>query len=327
MKPLLKVEELKIQFNTFQSVVKAVDNVTFEVKKGETVGLIGESGSGKTVTALSIMGLVKQPGEVKSGKIFFKDEDLVTKKDSEMNKIRGREIGMCFQNPRTALNPIMKVGDQIIRVYTEHKDTSKKQARERALDLLKLVNISDPKGILSRYPHQLSGGMCQRVMIVLALMCEPEFIILDEPTTGLDVTIQNQVLRLLKEIKEKTGVAQLFITHDLEVIAQTCQKIVVMYGGKIMEKAPRDTFFKNPLHPYSQALLNSVLELGEKGSIQVIPGEVPDRTKEFSGCVFHPRCKKSLDKCKLLLPGGIEVEKDHIVYCHLFSGDNDKGGS
>ncbi len=318
MTELLRVEGLKTYFPIYKALVQAVDGISFHVDHGEMVGLVGESGSGKSVTGMSILGIVERPGRIEGGEIYFKGEDLLGMSEEELRGIRGNQIGMIFQNPRTCLNPVLTIGEQITRIYSLHKGGDKKEAEEKAIEMLNLVNIPDPGALLSQYPHQLSGGMCQRVMIVMALICDPDLIIADEPTTGLDVTIQKQILSLMREVRERMGAAQLLITHDLGVVAETCDRVVVMYAGKIMEDAPTFTLFKEPAHPYTQGLLRSIPRLDKDVVLEVVPGYVPSAINPPPGCRFHPRCPHRMDICDSDEPTIISLAPDHRVACHLY---------
>jgi oligopeptide/dipeptide ABC transporter ATP-binding protein len=315
---LIRVEGLKTYFPVYKALVQAVDGISFHVDHGEMVGLVGESGSGKSVTGMSIMGIVERPGRIEGGEIYFKGENLIGKSDEELRGIRGNQIGMIFQNPRTCLNPVLTIGEQITRIYSLHRGADKRESQEKAIEMLNLVNIPDPSSLLRQYSHQLSGGMCQRVMIVMALICDPDLIIADEPTTGLDVTIQKQILALMREVRERMGAAQLLITHDLGVVAETCDRVVVMYAGKIMEDAPTGTLFKEPAHPYTQGLLRSIPRLDKDVVLEVVPGYVPSPIKPPPGCRFHPRCSRRMEICESEEPPVISLAPDHRVACHLY---------
>lgn len=318
MAELIRVEGLKTYFPVYKALVQAVDGVSFHVDHGEMVGLVGESGSGKSVTGMSILGIVERPGRIEGGEIYFKGENLIGKSDEELRGIRGNQIGMIFQNPRTCLNPVLTIGEQITRIYSLHQGADEGEAREKAIEMLNLVNIPDPGSLLRQYPHQLSGGMCQRVMIVMALICDPDLIIADEPTTGLDVTIQKQILALMREVRERMGAAQLLITHDLGVVAETCDRVVVMYAGKIMEDAPTSTLFKEPAHPYTQGLLRSIPRLDKDVVLEVVPGYVPSPISPPPGCRFHPRCSRRMEICESEEPPITSLAPDHRVACHLY---------
>jgi peptide/nickel transport system ATP-binding protein len=318
MEQLLEIKDLHTHFFLRRAVVRAVDGVSLAVAAGEMVGLVGESGSGKSVTALSILRLIRAPGRIVSGQITFQGRDLVTLSEQDMNRVRGQAISMVFQNPRSCLNPVMKVGAQIARVHRTHKGSSSSEATARALDFLKLVQIADPERVLDRYPHELSGGMCQRAMIAMALICEPALVIADEPTTGLDVTVQGQILELMRNLRQQTRAAQLLITHDLGVVAETCDRMVVMYGGRVVEVGEVNSVFARPLHPYTAALLASVPDIKRDFRTTTIPGSVPDPRRFPPGCRFHPRCGKCMDVCRVELPPTTLLENGRQVACHLY---------
>lgn len=309
--PILQVRDLRTWFYGEQAIARAVDGVNLEIAPGETVGLVGESGCGKSVTSLSIMGLVPSPpGEIQPGSsIRFRSnsgwEELVGASDDRMRAIRGNEIAMIFQEPMTALNPVFTIGRQITEAIRLHRGASRRVANERAADLLDRVGISRPHERLKEYPHQLSGGMRQRVMIAMALACDPKLLIADEPTTALDVTIQAQILDLLNELQEEMGMAILMITHDLGVVAETCDRVMVMYAGQVVEEGPVGPFFERPAHPYSEGLLASIPRLDSpKESLQVIPGSVPSPERWPVGCRFHPRCPHAWASCR---EGAVEM--------------------
>jgi len=294
---LLEITNLTCSFRTAEGVARAVDDVSFSVMRGETLGVVGESGCGKTVTALAILRLIPSPpGKIDAGKIVYKGTDLLALPEREMRKIRGNEISMIFQEPMTSLNPVFTCGYQIDEAVILHQKVGKREARERTIEMLHLVGIPDPPTCANSYPHQLSGGMRQRVMIAMALACEPELLIADEPTTALDVTIQAQILALLRELQQERGLAMLFITHDLAVVAQIADAVCVMYAGRIVEQAPAAELFGQPRHPYTQALLRSTPRVAQSvvgQRLPVIPGEVPRAGQRPPGCAFHPRCEWS----------------------------------
>jgi len=322
MGSLLTVRDLKVNFFTYYGVVNAVNGVSFTTEDEEILGIVGESGSGKSVTAQTIMGLIQPPGYVVGGEINYHGSNLLELSEEEWGKLRGNEITMCFQNPGNALNPVLTIGEQLIRVYRRHtKKATKKEAERRSVELLAEVNIPDAQKLLERYPHQLSGGMCQRVMIVMSLICEPNLLLLDEPTTGLDVTVQKQLLQVLRSLRQKTDASQLMITHDLGVIANICDRVVVMYGGRVMELARVDTIFGASKHPYTQALLKSIPEVGEKSELHPIPGTVPEALDLPDGCPFNPRCSSSMKVCESETPKLINVDSGHKVSCHLVGGE------
>jgi len=319
--PLLQIKGLKTYFHTEAGTAKAVDGVSFDIMPGEVVGLVGESGSGKSVTALSILRLIPDPpGKIMEGSIVFKGQDLLKLSWEEIRKIRGSEISMIFQEPMTSLNPVFTIGMQIMEVVLHHETISRKGAFDRSVEMLKLVGIPDPPSRMNDYPHQYSGGMRQRVMIAMALACNPSLLIADEPTTALDVTIQAQILELMLKIKDERKDAAIFlITHNLAVVAETCHRVIVMYGGKIQEIAPVHELFKNPLHPYTQGLLASLPSVvGEKQKrLRTIPGNVPSIMDLPVGCKFVTRCPVKLDRCVMNEPELLEVSPGHWVRCFL----------
>jgi oligopeptide/dipeptide ABC transporter ATP-binding protein len=319
--PLLQIKGLRTWFHTEAGTAKAVDGVSFDIMSGEVVGLVGESGSGKSVTALSILRLIPDPpGKIMEGSILFKGQDLLKLSWEDIRAIRGREISMIFQEPMTSLNPVFTIGMQLMEVVLHHEKISKKDAFDRAVEMLKLVGIPDPSSRMHDYPHQYSGGMRQRVMIAMALACNPSLLIADEPTTALDVTIQAQILELMLKIKnERKDAAILLITHNLAVVAETCHRVIVMYGGKIQEIAPVHELFKNPLHPYTHGLLASLPTVdGEKQKrLRTIPGNVPSILDLPIGCKFVTRCPVKVDRCATTEPELIEVSPGHWVRCFL----------
>ena len=323
-KPLLEVKDLKTYFFTEDGVVKAVDGVNFHVNPGEVMGLVGESGCGKSVTSLSIMRLISSPGKIVSGQIIFDGKDLVTATEEELINVRGNKISMIFQQPQTALNPVFKVGDQISEVLSIHQNMSKEKGAERAIELLKMVGIPDPARRAEAYPHELSGGQAQRVMIAMALACVPDLLIADEPTTALDVTIQAQILDLMHNLRENIGTAIILITHDLGVVAEMVERVAVMYAGYIVEQADVKPLFAKPLHPYTQGLIGSIPILGNlKDRLEVIPGSVPNLVNLPPGCRFAARCKArtqySLSICTEKEPTLVEKDPGHSVRCWLYT--------
>ncbi|MCG0275146.1 MAG: ABC transporter ATP-binding protein [Thermosediminibacteraceae bacterium] len=310
---------MTVKFFTDSGIVTAVDRVSFDIEKMETLGMVGESGCGKSVTALSIIRLLSfPPAKITSGRILFEGEDLLTKSEAEMRKIRGNLISMVFQEPMTSLNPVLTVGSQISEAIMLHQKMSKKDAMERAVEMLKLVGIPNPEKRYYEYPHQLSGGMRQRVMIAMALSCNPKLLIADEPTTALDVTIQAQIIDLIERLKEKVGMSVLMITHDLGVIAEMARRVVVMYAGQVVEESPCEDLFENPLHPYTAGLLRSIPRLeGKKRRLHVIEGSVPNPLKLPPGCRFHPRCPKAQKICQEKMPALLEVGGGRKVRCFL----------
>lgn len=320
---LLDVKNLMVQFRTVEGVHKAVRDVSISMKPAETLGIVGESGSGKTVMALSIMGLVPNPpGEVTAGSILFQGNDLLKLAPEDMRKIRGRHISMIFQEPMTSLNPIHTCGRQIMEPLLLHHGCSKQDAKDRALDLLKLVGIPLPEQRFSEYPHQMSGGMRQRVMIAMALACRPGLLLADEPTTALDVTIQAQILELMKELREEIDSGIIMITHDLGIISEMCHRVVVMYAGQVVESSPLRDLFKEPLHPYSEGLLKSIPTIKkEKRRLYAIDGTVPSPFSMPPGCSFQPRCRYSEALCSERCPDLLSVSEDRTVRCWRYAKD------
>jgi len=328
--PLLEINNLVTAFHTPAGRVPAVDGVSLSIERGKTLGLVGESGCGKSVTAMSILRLVAAPGVIESGEILLRDAggsglNLVTLPEPKLREVRGGRIGMIFQEPMTSLNPVFTIGDQIAEAVLLHRDVSRAEARGRALEMLELVRIADPRRRLDEYPHQLSGGMRQRVVIAMALACEPDLIIADEPTTALDVTIQAQILDLLADLRQRLGTAILLITHDLGVVAETCDDVAVMYAGRIVEQAPAAALFAKPRHPYTIGLLAARPERGRRagqkaghavGRLRTIPGMVPAPQHFPAGCRFHPRCAFArLPECAGAMPELREVAAGHFVRC------------
>ncbi len=318
---LLKLDDLHTYFFTEDGVVKAVDGVTFDVKEGEVLGLVGESGSGKTVTAMSILNLIPQPpGKIVGGDILWKGKSLLDLPDSELRTIRGNQIAVVFQDPMTSLNPVLTIGKQIMEAIILHQQVSEEEAEDKTITLLELVGIPDAAKRVGDYPWQFSGGMRQRVMIALALSCNPDLLIADEPTTALDVTIQAQVLKLMRELKEKFQTSIILITHDIGVIAEMCDRVAVMYAGNIVEIADVYTIFKNPKHPYTVGLLGAIPSVDSKREeeLQTIPGSIPNLISPPSGCRFHPRCTKAMPECSTTVPATIELSPGHHVRCLLY---------
>ncbi|MBF8289121.1 MAG: putative transporter ATP-binding protein [Chloroflexi bacterium] len=327
-RPLLEVKGLHTTFHTRDGVVRAVDGIDFHVDRGEIMGLVGESGCGKSVTSLSIMRLVAKPGRVESGEILFDGQDLLKLPSEAMRRIRGERISMIFQQPTSSLNPVWDVGRQIAEVLELHRGMKRGPARDRALELLRMVGIPDPERRLRNFPHEMSGGMAQRVMIAMALACEPELLIADEPTTALDVTIQAQILDLIRHLREETGTAVIFITHDLGVVAEMCDRVAVMYAGEIVEQAAVDTLFAQPCHPYTRGLIGSIPVLGRlREQLEVIPGNVPNLIDLPPGCRFAPRCESRVAEGNdLALERHPELRASgdgHDVRCWLY---HDEGG-
>jgi peptide/nickel transport system ATP-binding protein/oligopeptide transport system ATP-binding protein len=319
---LLQVKDLKTYFYTDDGIVKAVDGIDFTIKKGETLGMVGESGCGKSVSALSILQLVQNPpGEIINGEIWFKGEDLLKKKPEQMRKIRGNDISMIFQEPMTSLNPVYTIGEQISEAIILHQKLNKGNALEKTVEMLKLVGIANPERRVHGYPHELSGGQRQRVMIAMALSCNPDLLIADEPTTALDVTIQAQILELIKKLKDEIGMAVLMITHNLGVIAEVSDHVVVVYAGKAVEYADVTSIFKHPKHPYAMALQKSIPQLTDKPGVklEVIEGNIPDPLALPTGCKFHPRCKFAINICKKEEPEMEKIGDNHIVRCWMYN--------
>jgi len=316
---LVEIRNLRTHYFTEDGVVPAVDGVNLYIKRGETLGVVGESGCGKSVTSLSIMRLVPNPpGKIVAGEILFEGEDLLKKTEAEMRKIRGNDISMIFQEPMTSLNPVYTIGDQIAEAIELHQGLSHKEAMEKAIEMLRLVGIPLPERRVKEYPHQLSGGMRQRVMIAMALSCNPKLLIADEPTTALDVTIQAQILELMKKLKKELGMAIMLITHDLGVVAEMAERVVVMYAGKVVEEGDVVSIFKNPLHPYTEGLLKSVPRLDEESDkLHVIEGVVPNPLHLPQGCRFNPRCPVAIDKCKEAQPTLEQVAPGRFAACFL----------
>lgn len=319
MEKVLEVKDLHVTFTTYGGEVQAVRGVSFDLFKGETLAIVGESGCGKSVTSQSIMRLIPSPpGRIADGAVLFKGKDLTKLKESEMRDIRGADISMIFQDPMTALNPTITIGEQIIEGIMQHETISRQDARKKALEMLNLVGIPNPSERLKHYPHQFSGGMRQRIVIAMALVCEPEVLIADEPTTALDVTIQAQILDLFKDIQKKTGVSIIIITHDLGVVAQVADRIAVMYAGKIVEAGERREIFYNPQHPYTKGLLNSVPRLDLDGADLIpIGGSPPDLFAPPTGCPFAARCGYAMEVCDRVYPYKTHLSRDHHVDCWL----------
>lgn len=314
---LLSVKDLKTYFYTDDGVIPAVDGIDFELDRGGTIGIVGESGCGKSVTSLSVMGLIPQPpGKIEGGEIIFEGKNLLELEESEMRNIRGNDISMIFQEPMTSLNPVFTVGNQVSEAVMLHQGLNEAEARDKSIEMLRLVGIPSPESRIDDYPHQLSGGMRQRVMIAMALSCNPKLLIADEPTTALDVTIQAQILDLMRDLRKELGTAIMMITHDLGVIAELVDKVVVMYTGKIVEAADTHTIFKDPRHPYTIGLLGSIPRLDSDGEkLATIPGAVPIPGSFPEGCGFHPRCPFATDLCVRREPPAFELKEGHKVAC------------
>jgi oligopeptide/dipeptide ABC transporter ATP-binding protein len=325
--PLLRVEDLTTVFDTHDGPVTAVDRVGFELRAGETLGLVGESGSGKSVTALSIMGLVQPPGRVAAGRVIFRDRNLLDLTEREMQAVRGAGISLVFQEPTTALNPVFTIGDQIEETLRVHGLATRREARARAIELLQAVRIPDAASRISDYPHQLSGGMRQRVMIAIALACRPPLVIADEPTTALDVTIQAQILELVRDMQSALDLALLLITHDLGVVAEMADRVAVMYAGRIVETGPVRAILKSPQHPYTRGLLASIPRGDRGGRLRAIEGSVPTLGQLPAGCAFHPRCPDRFDRCTTEPPPDYRVGPHQLAKCYLHDRPAAAGGT
>ena len=328
---LLDIRGLKTHFDTREGVVKAVDEVSFQINRGEVLGLVGESGCGKSVTSLSIMGLIPHPGEVVAGQVYFDGRDVAQMKPDDVRKLRGEHVSMIFQQPGSALNPVQRAGVQIKEVYKLHRDWTKDVEQEKVIEKLEQVGIPDPESRAKAYPHELSGGMGQRVMIAMALACEPELLIADEPTTALDVTIQAQILDLIRELQESSNTAVLLITHDLGVVAEMADRVAVMYAGEIVEQTDVRTIFKQPMHPYTKGLIGSIPVLGHLvDMLDTIPGIVPSLIDLPPGCRFADRCsarvENNLEICAEQKPQLLEVTPGHKVRCWLYADPEEGNG-
>ena len=317
---LLDIQNLQTHFPTRKGIVRAVNGISLQVKRGEVLGIVGESGCGKSVTALSIMGLIDPPGEITGGKILFDGENLLDKSAPEMRRLRGNRISMIFQDPAATLNPVLRIGEQVEEVFRVHQNIGRREARQRAIDVLRLVGIPSPEQRIDRYPFEFSGGMQQRVVIAIAVALDPELLIADEPTTALDVTIQAQIIRLLKHLQGEKKSAIILITHDMGVVAELCETVAVVYAGKIVEYADIATVLENPKHPYTIGLIESIpkLEQHASGRLKAIPGALADPTNLPSGCAFHPRCLFVKPECSRLEPVLKEIRPGHKVACHLY---------
>lgn len=326
--PLIKVEDLRVSFFTPAGEVKAVGGISYSLNHGEVMGIVGESGSGKSVEAFSIMGLLKSPGEVLGGSIMFEGENLLEYDKKKMNELRGNRISMIFQNPMTSLNPLYTIGNQLMEAVKNHKDITHEEAKKRSIEMLELVGINTPEKRMKQYPHELSGGMRQRVMIAIGLICEPQLLIADEPTTALDVTIQAQIIELMKELQKKTGMAIIFITHNLGVVAEICDTVSVMYAGEIVEQGTVDEIFYNPQHPYTKGLLKSMPRVDASRYERLVPieGTPVDMLDLPRGCHFAPRCKEAMNICALRSPGYTTVEEGHRAACWLLQKDDIENG-
>jgi len=324
---LLDISKVKVVFYTYRGIIKALNGVELWMNKGERLGIVGETGCGKSVTALSIMGLIEQPGEIIEGNIIFEDKILTSMKEDKLNDIRGREIAMIFQEPIAALNPVMKVGFQIAEsIARSKKKNIDKEVYSEVRRMLEIAGL-DWERTINLYPHELSGGMAQRVMIAMALSSNPKLLIADEPTSALDVTIQAQILELLDDLVKKLGNAVILITHDMGVAAEFCDKMAVMYAGNMVEYASTANIFRNPFHPYTKGLLKAVPKIGRTDELQSIKGIVPDLANPPTGCRFHPRCKYAMDICENKLPTLMEIEPGHYVACYLYSKEGAKNAN
>ena len=318
---LLRIKDLKTHFYTYEGVVKALDRINLEVQKGDFIGIAGETGCGKSVTALSILRLIEEPGRIVSGEVYFKGEDLLKKTEKQLKKIRGKEISMIFQYPRASLNPVFTIGEQMTQVLKFKEKSNKKETKKRIIEMLNLVSLPDPEDILNNYPHELSGGMCQRVMVAMALLCDPDLLIADEPTTALDVTIEAQFLNILKDLQRKRNISMILITHNLDIVAETCSKIAIMYAGTIVERGDISKIYNNPSHPYTSFLLKCIPKIDKKQEkLSVIKGSLPNLVHPPSGCRFHPRCPEKMEICDKKKPKETTIEKDHKISCFLYGG-------
>ncbi|WP_049922958.1 ABC transporter ATP-binding protein [Halopiger djelfimassiliensis] len=332
---LLEVDDLTVSFYTEEGVVRAVDGLSYRVERGETFGVVGESGAGKSVTALSLLRLIEQPGRIESGEIRFKGEDILEMTDEEIRRIRGNEIAMVFQDAQTALNPVYTVGEQISEAIRHHLEYDKSEARERTIQLLDEVGIPEAEARYSDYPHQFSGGMQQRAVIAMALSCNPDLLVCDEPTTALDVTIEAQILDQIQELADEFDTAVQLITHDLGVVAEICDRVMVMYAGKPVEKAPVEDLYYDPKHPYTVGLMSSIPRVGDtRDRLRTIPGTMPDLSELPSGCSFHPRCPYAEESCARTEPPLLdpetgtpadETDSEHTAACLEYTGDLNGG--
>jgi len=325
MSALLSVRNLVLHFDTYYGVVEALDGVSFDVRKEEVFGLVGETGCGKTVTSLTILRLLPENATIVDGEVIFKGENLLDKSEKEMRDVRGKEISMIFQDPSTSLNPVFKIKDQLTRVILTHQRVSKKEAYNKGINLMRSVGLPDPERLMNFYPFELSGGMQQRAMTSIAISSNPDLLIADEPTSNLDVTIQAQILDLLKQCREETRASVLFITHDFGIVTEMCDRVGVMYAGTMAEIALLGELLTNPLHPYTKALLASIPTPGKRGEkLHIITGMVPDLINPPPGCRFHPRCPHAMDICKTKSPPTFKVGKEHLVSCYLLESEGIK---
>lgn len=316
-KKVLEVRDLSVSFASFGETTDIVHDVSFYIDESETVGIVGESGCGKSMTAMAIMQLIQRPPGVIRGEILLEGKNLLSLSEREMRKIRGNQISMIFQEPMSSLNPVFTVGYQLMEVFRIHQNMDRAQARQAAIEVLRLVKIAMPEQRINSYPHEMSGGMRQRVMIAMALACNPTLLIADEPTTALDVTIQAQILDLMRELKENIGSSIMLITHDLGVVSEVCSRVVIFYCGQVVEEAPAGELFQGPLHPYTRGLLHSLPIRGSTERLYVIPGTVPGPGQLPQGCVFHPRCQYATERCRREVPPRTQVSDGHTVKCWL----------
>ena len=324
--PLLRIKNLSVQFFTYQGVVRALEDIDLTLDPGEVLGLVGETGCGKSVMARSVLRLIPDPpGKITRGEILFKGKDILKANRKRLREIRGNEISMIFQEPMSSLNPVFTVGNQMEEVVILHQRVDRGRAKEICIEMLQQVKMPDPERTLSKYPHELSGGMRQRAMIAMELSCRPDLLIADEPTTALDVTVQGQVLTILDDLVRRIGVSVLFISHDLGVIAQLCDRVSVMYAGQMVEMAPVRRLFATPRHPYTHGLLQAIPSVDEeRDPLMVIPGVVPRLIEPPAGCRFHPRCSKRFDVCDQVVPKLVEVDSGHQVACHLYLQESER---
>ena len=322
---VLEVKNLSVGFSSFGDSTSIVKGINFHINEGETVGIVGESGCGKSMTAMAIMQLIKRPPGVIDGEILLEGRNLLDLKESEMRQVRGNKISMIFQEPMTSLNPVLTVGKQLMEVFMTHQGMNRQQAWDAAVEALRMVKIAMPEKRMKSYPYEMSGGMRQRVMIAMALSCQPKLLIADEPTTALDVTIQAQILKLMKDLSDAVGSSVMFITHDLGVVSEVCSRAIIIYCGEIVEEGKVEDLFRNPLHPYTEGLLRSLPVRGSEERLYVIPGSVPSPKKMPTGCVFHPRCQYATERCRIQDPCYTEVTAGHCVKCwrHIQEVDHD----
>ena len=322
---ILEIRDLCVQFNTVEGTVQAIDHLSYELHKGEKLGIVGESGSGKSVSSLGVMQLIPNPpGKITQGEILYKGRDLVKVSEKEMERIRGNEISMIFQEPMTSLNPIIRCGSQIAEALRLHRGMNKKEAMAEAIRMMAAVGIANPEARAYEYPHQMSGGMRQRVMIAMALACQPQILIADEPTTALDVTIQAQILDLIRDMNRQMDTSVLFITHDLGVVSELCDNVIIMYTGHIVEKAPVRALFRDPKHPYAMGLLSAIPRITkDRPPLETIEGAVPNPTEKISGCSFWPRCPYAEERCKVQEPPMVSLSEDRQVRCFRYAGEKE----